>query len=182
MPPRPLSPYALQKLAGEHYCQRFTRGSTGSRRSSLRYFNVFGPRQDPSSIVRRRDPAFVSALARGRAPVIFGDGLQTRDFVYVRDVVPANRAAALAPACAARRFNVGRGRARVTVLGRCTTRSRASWGGRRSSPVVAPERARRHPPQPGRRFARARACWAGGAISLAEGLRDTVAWYSETAR
>ena len=114
--PRPLSPYAVQKVTGELYCAQFTRVH-GLETVALRYFNVFGPRQNPASQYAAVIPLFVTALAKGDSPRIFGDGQQTRDFVYVDDAVAANRAAALAPAeCAGEVINVARG-CRVSLLG-----------------------------------------------------------------
>jgi nucleoside-diphosphate-sugar epimerase len=86
MPPAPLSPYALQKLVGEQYCQLFTR-LYGLETVTIRYFNVFGPRQDPSSPYSGVISLFISALSEGQRPTIFGDGEQTRDFTYVANVV-----------------------------------------------------------------------------------------------
>ena len=94
--PRPRSPYALHKLAGEHYCHQYAE-LHGVGTVSLRYFNVVGPRQDPSSAYAAVLPRFAAALAAGERPVILGDGRQTRDFVYVSDVVAATRAAAVGP-------------------------------------------------------------------------------------
>jgi nucleoside-diphosphate-sugar epimerase len=82
----PLSPYALQKLVAEQYCQMFT-ALYGLETVTIRYFNVFGPRQDPSSPYSGVISLFISALCGGRAPVIYGDGGQTRDFTYVANVV-----------------------------------------------------------------------------------------------
>ncbi len=89
MRPEPKSPYAASKLAGEGYCIAFNE-VYGMRNVVLRYFNVYGPRQDPNSEYAAVIPKFVSAYLAGDAPVIFGDGVQTRDFVYVKDVVRAN--------------------------------------------------------------------------------------------
>lgn len=89
MRPEPKSPYAVSKLAGEGFCLAFNE-VYGMKNVALRYFNVYGPRQDPNSEYAAVIPKFVSAYLEGRAPVIFGDGVQTRDFVYVRDVVRAN--------------------------------------------------------------------------------------------
>lgn len=89
MRPEPKSPYAVSKLAGEGYCIAFNE-VYGMRNVVLRYFNVYGPRQDPASEYSAVIPKFVSAYLASEAPVIFGDGEQTRDFVYVRDVVRAN--------------------------------------------------------------------------------------------
>jgi UDP-glucose 4-epimerase len=89
MMPETLSPYAAGKLACEHYGQAFS-ACYGLSTAFLRYFNVFGPRQDPGSGYAAVIPAFISRLLAGEPPVIFGDGGQTRDFVFVRDVVQAN--------------------------------------------------------------------------------------------
>ncbi|MCP1392897.1 MAG: SDR family oxidoreductase [Methanothrix harundinacea] len=89
MRPEPKSPYAASKLAGEGFCLAFNE-VYGMRNVALRYFNVYGPRQDPASEYAAVIPKFVSAYLAGKAPVIFGDGVQTRDFVYVQDVVRAN--------------------------------------------------------------------------------------------
>jgi nucleoside-diphosphate-sugar epimerase len=93
MLPEPLSPYAVAKLVGEYYCQVFTR-VYGLETVSLRYFNVFGPRQDPSSQYSGVISRFISALLQDERPVIYGDGEQSRDFTYVADVVSANLKAA----------------------------------------------------------------------------------------
>ncbi len=96
MVPQPLSPYALTKLAGEEYCRLFFE-LYGLETVSLRYFNVFGKRQDPFSTYAAVIPKFVSALLRGEPPEIYGDGEQTRDFTYIADVVQANLRACQAP-------------------------------------------------------------------------------------
>lgn len=93
MAPDPLSPYAVAKLVGEYYCQVFTR-VYGLETVSLRYFNVFGPRQDPGSQYSGVVSRFISALCSGEQPVIFGDGEQSRDFTYIDNVVTANLKAA----------------------------------------------------------------------------------------
>jgi len=93
---QPLSPYGASKLAGENYCSAFT-AALGLPTISLRYFNVFGPRQDPSSPYAAVIPRFISALIAHKPPTVFGDGEQTRDFIFVDDVVRANMLAAVAP-------------------------------------------------------------------------------------
>lgn len=93
MLPEPLSPYAVAKLVGEQYCQVFSR-VYGLETVSLRYFNVFGPRQDPSSTYSGVVSRFISDLLRGKRPVIYGDGEQSRDFTYIENVVDANLKAA----------------------------------------------------------------------------------------
>ena len=99
MPTAPLSPYALQKLVAEQYCQMFT-SLYGLETVTVRYFNVFGPRQDPSSPYSGVISLFISALCEKRRPVIYGDGEQTRDFTYVANVVDGVLRAAQAPASA----------------------------------------------------------------------------------
>lgn len=113
--PDPLSPYAAGKLAGEHYVRVYAR-TMGLDGVSLRYFNVFGPRQDPSSPYSGVISLFARAMAEGRRPIIYGDGLQTRDFTYVANVVEANlRALDFPGKLDGRAINVGTGR-RVSLL------------------------------------------------------------------
>ncbi|HUI47358.1 MAG TPA: NAD-dependent epimerase/dehydratase family protein [Acidimicrobiia bacterium] len=106
----PRSPYAVTKLAAEHYCRVFTE-LYGLETVALRYFNVYGPRQRPDATYAAVIPLFVDALLHGRAPEIHGDGLQSRDFTYIADVVDANLAAAVAPAgaCAGHAYNIAPG-------------------------------------------------------------------------
>lgn len=108
MAPKPLSPYAVQKLAGEFYASVFA-GLYGLETVCLRYFNVFGPRQDPSSPYSGVISIFMKKATAGEAPTIYGDGLQSRDFIYVKDVVRANLLAATEAAAAGGVFNVGTG-------------------------------------------------------------------------
>jgi len=114
MPARPKSPYAVSKLAGEGYCRAFTE-VYGLETVCLRYFNVFGPRQDPASQYAAVIPRFITAMLRGEVPTIYGDGYQSRDFTYVSNVVDANLLAAAAPDVAGRVFNVACGQ-RHTLL------------------------------------------------------------------
>ncbi len=114
MRPAPLTPYALQKLFSEEYCQMFTR-LYGFETVTTRYFNVFGPRQQPGSPYSGVISLFTSALAEGRAPVIYGNGRQTRDFTYVADVVRGVLAAATAPNVAGEVINVACG-GRISLL------------------------------------------------------------------
>jgi nucleoside-diphosphate-sugar epimerase len=100
MIPTPLSPYALHKLAGEHYCRMFLK-LYGLKTYCLRYFNVFGPRQNPKSDYAAVIPLFINALMHDKAPVLHGDGGQTRDFTYVDDIIAANLACCTAPESAA---------------------------------------------------------------------------------
>ena len=112
----PRSPYAVTKLAGEHYCRVFSE-LFGLETVSLRYFNVFGPRQRPDSAYAAVIPLFLEALRTGEPPTVHGDGRQSRAFVYVADAVGANLAAATAPAehCRGQPYNVA-GRCSVDLL------------------------------------------------------------------
>src|SRR6185436_6521747 len=114
MIPQPLSPYALSKLVGEQYSSVFKQ-IYGFEIVSLRYFNIFGPRQDPESQYAAVLPRFVTALLGGKPPVVYGDGLQSRDFTYVENVVNANLLASEAEGVAGRAFNVACG-GRYTLL------------------------------------------------------------------
>jgi UDP-glucose 4-epimerase len=107
--PGPLSPYAVAKLAGEYYCQAFFH-TYGLETVCLRYFNVFGPRQDPDSPYSAVIPLFITALLAGKQPVVYGDGGQTRDFTYVANVVHGNLLASVAEGAAGKTFNVANGR------------------------------------------------------------------------
>jgi UDP-glucose 4-epimerase len=109
-PLNPRSPYAVSKLAAEHYCRIFS-DLYGLETVALRYFNVYGARQRPDATYAAVIPLFVDALLRGRRPVVHGDGLQSRDFTFVTDVVDANLAAASAPAdrCAGHAYNIAGG-------------------------------------------------------------------------
>src|SRR5215510_180286 len=109
MRPDPLSPYAVAKLVGEYYCRVFTR-TYGLETVSLRYFNVFGPRQDPGSEYSGVISRFVQALHVGERPVIYGDGEQSRDFTYISNVVEANLLAAEANAAIGKIINIGNGK------------------------------------------------------------------------
>jgi nucleoside-diphosphate-sugar epimerase len=108
MPANPLSPYALQKLVAEQYCQLFTR-LYGFETVTIRYFNVFGPRQDPGSPYSGVISLFSTALLEGRQPIIYGDGEQTRDFTYVANVVDGVLRACDAPSAAGEVINVATG-------------------------------------------------------------------------
>ncbi len=106
----PRSPYAVSKLSGEHYCRVFSE-LFGLETVSLRYFNVYGPRQRPESMYAAVIPLFIDALRTGEPPTVHGDGRQTRDFTDIDDVVGANLAAAEAPAeaCSGRAYNIAGG-------------------------------------------------------------------------
>ncbi len=113
MPVRPLSPYAVAKLVGEYYCSVFYT-VFGLQTISLRYFNVFGPNQDPTSQYAAAIPAFVTAILKDKPPTIYGDGEQSRDFTYVDNVVEANLLAARAKQTKGEVVNIACGQA-VTV-------------------------------------------------------------------
>lgn len=174
MATHPRSPYAVAKLAGEHYAQVFPR-LFGLETVVLRYFNVFGPRQDPGSPYSAAIPLFIHRALRGLAPTINGDGEQTRDFTYVENVVDANFRACLAPAegVVGEVFNVGCGE-RVSVL--------RLWDGIRAILGVELD-AETGPPRPGDvrdsladlGKIRERLGYSVR-VSLDEGLRRTVAW------
>jgi UDP-glucose 4-epimerase len=113
-PTAPLSPYAVAKLAGEHYCAAFTE-CYGLETVRLRYFNVFGPRQAPDSPYAAAIPKFVAAMNQGKPATLHGDGLQSRDFSYIDNVVRANLLAADAPAASGKVYNIACG-SRITLL------------------------------------------------------------------
>ena len=173
-PLRPESPYAATKLMGEQYAALFTR-AFGLSTVGLRYFNVFGPRQDPASAYAAAIPIFVKRALAGDPPVIFGDGEQTRDFVYIDDVVEANLLACTAgPEASGEVFNVGGG-ASVTVNALC--REIAALVGSAVAPVHAPPRAgdvvhsRADISKARRALAYEPRC------SVAEGLGRAIGWY-----
>lgn len=113
-PVAPLSPYAAAKLAGEFYCQSFT-ASYGLETVRLRFFNIFGPRQNPYSPYTGVIALFLAAMSDGQAPSIYGDGRQSRDFTYVENAVQAMLRAAVAPAAVGKVYNIGSG-GTVSVL------------------------------------------------------------------
>jgi nucleoside-diphosphate-sugar epimerase len=108
MPTQPMSPYAVQKLAGELLCRVFT-PVYGLETVALRYFNVFGPRQDPASEYAAVIPRFLTALLEKRRPIVFGDGEQTRDFTYIENVVQANLLASTSTDAVGEAMNIGCG-------------------------------------------------------------------------
>ena len=112
--PRPMSPYAAQKIACELYAQTYT-AAYGLPCVALRFFNVYGPRQDPKSEYAAAIPRFTTRLLAGQRPIVFGDGLQTRDFVHVSDVVRANLLAATSGKAPGEVINVGSGRSSSLV-------------------------------------------------------------------
>ena len=136
--PEPASPYAVSKLAGEQYCRAFF-DVYGLETVALRYFNVFGPRQDPDSPYAAVIPLFITRMRRGEAPMVNGDGTQTRDFTYVKNVVAANLGACRAPRGAAgQSMNVACG-ARHSLLK--VVESLNTLLGTRITPVFGPARA-----------------------------------------
>jgi nucleoside-diphosphate-sugar epimerase len=108
LPSMPISPYAVAKQAGEAYCRSFS-NVYGLETVALRYFNVFGPRQDPLSQYSAVIPRFITALLRGESPVVYGDGEQSRDFTYIDNVVDANLRAAAAEGVEGQTFNIACG-------------------------------------------------------------------------
>ncbi len=114
MPPQPKSPYGAAKLAAEYYCRVFT-DTYGLETVSLRYFNVFGARQDPTSEYAAVIPKFITQMLDGQPPVIYGDGTQSRDFTYIDNVVEGNLLAARTPGAGGEYLNLATGR-RVTLL------------------------------------------------------------------
>jgi UDP-glucose 4-epimerase len=173
MTPQPKSPYALQKLVGEYYAQIFA-SAFGLETVSLRYFNVFGPRQDPSSQYSGVLSLFIKAAVERLAPTIFGDGNQSRDFTYVEDVVDLNLKAARAPGVSGRLYNGGNG-GRVTL--------NEAWRTVQQIEGVAIP-ANYGPPRPGdvhdsQADIASAAADLGHAprFSFEEGLRLTLAWY-----
>lgn len=112
--PAPISPYGAAKLAAEYYCQAFA-ATYGFETVAIRYFNVFGPRQDPGSPYSAVIPLFITAMLSGKQPVVFGDGLQSRDFTFIANVVDANLLAADAEGVSGRVFNAAAGGS-ITLL------------------------------------------------------------------
>lgn len=175
IPPAPLSPYALTKLVAEQTGQLYTR-LYGLETVALRGFNIYGPGQDPASPYAAVIPRFVAALRQSKQPTIYGDGHQSRDFVFVGDVVQAMWQAATGPGLAGEVFNIGRGEV-------CTVLELANLVGEAMGVVVAPTFA---PPREGEirhscadvsRFA-ARAGYVAQ-TSLRQGLAATVAAVGE---
>ncbi len=175
MSSRPLSPYAVSKLAGEHYCQAYHRVH-GLETVVLRYFNVFGPGQDRASQYAAVIPLFVTLAQRGEAPVIHGDGEQTRDFTYIDNVVQANLLAASAPPerVAGRVFNVGCGE-RISV-NRLWEEIRDLTGTRLLEAVHGPARPGDVRDSLADLAAIRAAVGYEPSVALREGLRRTVAW------
>ena len=173
--PRSLSPYAAAKHSGEQLCRSFSH-VYGLPTVCLRYFNVFGPYQNPRSSYAAAVPIFMTALIEGKRPTIYGDGLQTRDFVYVSNVVDANLLACGAEAAIGGVFNIGAGR-ETDLLGLLAILSELV--GREVEPVFAPARVgdiyRSYSD-----ISRAAAMLGYRPhVGLTEGLRETFTWYRE---
>jgi UDP-glucose 4-epimerase len=137
LPPRPLSPYGVAKLAGEYYCQVFST-VYGLETVALRYFNVFGPRQDPNSRYSAVIPLFITAILEDRSPLIHGDGNQSRDFTYIDNVVQGNLLAAKAPAANGQVINMATG-GQVSLIE--LVQKINALTGKAVQPVYGPERA-----------------------------------------
>jgi len=169
----PISPYGGSKLAGEIYCQVYA-AAYGLPTVCLRYFNVFGPRQDPQSEYAAVIPKFITLALAGRTPIIFGDGTQSRDFCYIDNVVEANLKAAAAPGAGGGVYNIACGVATtlddvVRVIGEIL--------GRKLEARHDPERAGdiKHSVAEAARAA----LGYTAAVSFAEGMRRTVDWYRQ---
>jgi UDP-N-acetylglucosamine/UDP-N-acetyl-alpha-D-glucosaminouronate 4-epimerase len=176
-PLMPRSPYAVSKMAGEHYCRVYTE-LYGLETVSLRYFNVYGPRQRPDSPYAAVIPLFIDALRKGEPPIVHGDGRQSRDFSYISDTVAATIAAAHAPPekCAGRAYNVAPGETHslleiLDILGRLLD----------VEPI---------PKHTSERAGDVRRAWADPSaarrdlgftchVSFEEGLRRTVDWFAD---
>lgn len=172
-PTAPLSPYAVAKLTGEHYCAAFSE-CYGLETVRLRYFNVFGPRQQPDSAYAAAIPKFVSAMAAGRPATLHGDGLQSRDFSYIDNVVSANLLAADAPGVSGKVYNIACG-------GRITLLDLVDWINEILGTAIPPVHAE---PRPGDvRHSQADICRAQQdlgyqpVVEVKNGLRRYIDWY-----
>jgi UDP-glucose 4-epimerase len=173
MAPDPLSPYAVQKLAGEQYMKAFHR-CYGLETVSLRYFNVFGPYQDPKSEYAAVIPRFVTAALTGGTPTIFGDGQQSRDFCFIENAVQANLLACTAPGAAGQVFNVACG-VRTTLLD--VVRKLGEIVGRDITPKHEPARAGDIKHSLADIGAAKAVLGYTAPVSFDEGLRRCVEWY-----
>jgi nucleoside-diphosphate-sugar epimerase len=173
MPTSPLSPYALQKLVGEQYLKMFNR-LYGLDTVTIRYFNVFGPRQDPSSPYSGVISLFISALVEGRRPTIYGDGGQTRDFTYVANVVDGVLRACHAPGIAGEMMNVATG-GRISLNELLATL--ADLVGTRTEAIYAEPRAGDVRDSQADISRARRLTGYEPTVGLREGLERTLAWY-----
>jgi UDP-glucose 4-epimerase len=176
MRPHPLSPYALQKLIGEQYCSLFTR-LYGLETVTTRYFNVFGPRQQPGSPYSGVISLFIDALAKGEAPTIHGDGKQTRDFTYVGDVVQGVLRCCEAPGVAGEVLNLANG-GRISLLD--LVRSLNLILKTSIAPVFGPPRSGDVRDSQADNFKARKLLGYEPSVSFEEGLRRTVAWHATT--
>ena len=173
MPPNPLSPYALQKLMAEQYCQMFTH-LYGFETVTVRYFNVFGPRQDPGSPYSGVISLFATALLEGRQPTIYGDGEQTRDFTYVANVVDGVLRACEAPKAAGEVINVATGgRISLNEL----LRVMSGFVGARVVPIYLEERAGDVKDSQADITKARELLGYTPIVSFEDGLKQTVEWY-----
>ncbi len=173
MMPAPRSPYAASKVACEVFCSAFHR-SFGIETVALRYFNVFGPGQDPLSQYAAVVPRFVTAALEGRAPTIYGDGRQSRDFCFIDNIVRANLLALEAPGAAGRVFNVGCGGTHdLLELLDCVFEA----VGRRVEPVFEPARPGDVPRSCASIDAAREVLGYDVEVDFREGVRRTVAWF-----
>ena len=178
MLPRPKSPYAMQKLAGEYYCSVFS-SCFGLETVSLRYFNVFGPRQDPGSQYSGVLSLFMKAMVQRQAPTIFGDGETSRDFTYVEDVVALNLKAARAESVSGNVYNAGNG-GRVTL--NQAWRMLQQLEGVEIAPLYGPPRAGDVKHSQADTTAAVRDLGHAPRYSFEEGLRLTLDWYKQFVR
>jgi nucleoside-diphosphate-sugar epimerase len=178
MTPRPKSPYALQKLVGEYYCGVFS-DVWGLETVALRYFNVYGPRQDPSSPYSGVLSLFMKAVLEGRPPTIFGDGEQSRDFTYVEDVADLNLNAARAEGVSGRVYNGGNG-GRITLNQAWELVQRIQ--GVRIPANFGPPRAGDVHDSQADTTAAVRDLGHAPRFSFEEGMRLTLEWYRAAAR
>jgi nucleoside-diphosphate-sugar epimerase len=177
MPASPLSPYALQKLVGEQYMQMFTK-LYGLETVTIRYFNVFGPRQDPSSAYSGVISLFITALLANRRPTIYGDGEQTRDFTYVANVVDGALKACMAPKASGEVINVATSdRISLNELFR-TLRSLTGAGD--FEPIYAETRAGDVKDSQADVTKAKTLLGYTPIVPFAEGLKRTVEWYKES--
>ena len=176
MPTNPLSPYALQKLVAEQYCQLFTR-LYGLETVTIRYFNVFGPRQDPSSPYSGVISVFIRALVEGRQPTIYGDGGQTRDFTYVANVVDGVLRACTAAGASGEVINVATaGRISLNELFQAVK----DLTGASIEPAYASERAGDVRDSQADISKARRLLGYQPSVTLEQGLEKTVAWFRST--
>jgi UDP-glucose 4-epimerase len=176
MMPDPLSPYAAAKLAGEYYLKVF-HASYGLETVALRYFNVFGPRQDPKSHYAAVIPNFVTAALKGRPATIYGDGLQSRDFCFVDNAVEANLLACTAKGAAGEVFNIACGESTTLIQ---VVEAIAEIVGRRVEPLHGPGRVGDIRHSLADIDKARRVLQYTGRVRFHEGLQRTVAWYGKT--